>query len=118
MLDIKTIKQWISDSKRTDKLLYSDPRNPYESIYISAKIIDGKLTVTDSECEHGPDGGWSHRIISFDEENTEKGFAFLLDRNADPFQALADMLSYKARTADFLDACNAKEICFENHLEW
>lgn len=35
-----------------------------------------KLTVTDSECDHPPDGAWSWRTIQFDQENTRKVFSF------------------------------------------
>ena len=53
-------------------LLFSTPDNPYESIYIYAEIKRGCLVITDSECDHAPDGGWSHQVITFDAGNTEK----------------------------------------------
>ena len=83
-----TIKDFITKLEGTERLLYSDPSNPYESIYIEAKIRDGMVTVTDSECEHGLDSGWSHEILAFDKINTEKAISILLERNNDPFEVL------------------------------
>ena len=91
MVNHETILKRISEREGLEVQLYSDPSNPYESIYIKAKITDGALTVTDSECGHAPYGSWSHRIIRFDRENTEKVFAFLLEQNDDPYRALARM---------------------------
>ena len=115
MINNETVKQHIADNEGVKKLLYSDPSNPYESIYIEARIVNGALSVTDSECEHGPDGGWSHVTTSFDEENTEKVFTFLLERNADPFQALAKMMSYRSRTSDFLEVCDKRGIVYKKY---
>lgn len=118
MTNIEVIKKQVSESEGIDKLLYSNPHNPYESVYIRAKISDGKLTVTYSMCEHGPDGGWSHHTISFDRENTEKVFDVLLDKKADPFQALAEIIRRNAGTGDFLDICNTKGIRYKMYYEW
>lgn len=113
MTDLEMV---ISGYEGIEKLLYSDPDNPYESIYIRAKITNGALTVTDSECEHAPDGGWSHRIISFDRINTEKVFSFLLEKNSDPFRALSGMFSYNDRTRLFRKECDARGIAYKNQL--
>lgn len=111
-----TIKDIITSYEGTEKLLYSDPSNPYESIYIRAKIKDGLLTVIDSECEHAPDGGWSHRILAFDKINTEKAFLMLLEKDHDPFKAIKDMLSYSERTGTFREACDKRGIKYKNTL--
>ena len=91
-------------------LLFSTPDNPYESIYIYAEIKHGCLVITDSECDHAPDGGWSHQVITFDAENTEKAFSLLCERNADPFLALADTFSYEERTRPFLADCRQRGV--------
>lgn len=116
MTDSDLVKSTISAKEGTEKLLYSDPDNPYESIYIRAKVSEGLLTVIDSECEHAPDGGWSHRILSFDSRNTEAVFAFLLEMDHDPYRALAGMLSYNSRTGEFRKKCDARGIEYENKL--
>lgn len=97
-------------------LLYSDPSNPYESIYIRAKIENGCLTVTDEEIEHGPDGGSSCRILTFDKENTKKVMALLSFGGADPFAALKAMMGYEQRTRVFTDSCTKLGIVFDNSL--
>lgn len=107
-------KDIITKLEGTQRLLYTDPSDPYESIYIRAKIQDGLLTVTDSECEHGPDGGWSHEILAFDKSNTQKAIAMLLERNNDPFDALSSMLSYENRTQVFRNLCKSKGIKYKN----
>ena len=113
-----TVSEMIAMYEGTEKQLYSDPGNPYESIYIKAKISDGLLTVTDSECEHGPDGGWSFRTLLFDRVNTEKVFEMLLERDPDPFQAMKAMLSYADRTRTFQKMCESRGIVFTNTLSF
>lgn len=114
MADHETIVERIEAKEGSESLLYSDPSNPYESIYIRARVVHGVLTVIDSECEHGPDGGWSHKTITFDRENTEKVFAFLLDMSYDPFRALARMIDYNDRTGHFLEVCDELGIRYES----
>ncbi len=113
-----TVKDVITAYEGTEKLLYQDPGNPYESIYIRAKVSDGLLTVTDSECEHGPDGGWSHRTLEFDKMNTEKVFLMLMERNPDPFGALKGMLSYQDRTGIFREMCDSRGIKYRQTLSF
>ncbi len=110
------IRGLVSSLEGKESMLYSDPGDPYESIYIRARVAGGALTVTDSECEHGQDGGWSHRILVFDGENTEKVFAFLSDMDPDPFRALSGMLDYRNRTRTFREACSARGIEFRDQL--
>lgn len=104
----------ITSLEGTDRLIYSDSDNPYESIYIRAKIKDGLLTVTDSECSQGPGGGWSHRTLKFDGINTQKVFMLLLERNDNPLAALKDMVNYQDRTRVFRELCNEKGIEYKN----
>ena len=115
---MSTVREIIAKYEGTEKQLYSDPGNPYESIYIEAKISDGLLTVTDSMCEHGPDGGWSYRTLSFDRSNTEKAVAMLLENDPDPFQAMKCMLSYADRTRTFQKMCESRGIVFTNTLSF
>ena len=84
MTDMTTVKKTIASYEGVKRLLYSDDSNPYESICIYAEVTKGSLTVTDSECEHGPDGGWSHGYYVFDEENTQKVFMLLMERDPNP----------------------------------
>ena len=110
------ILEKIASLEGRDDLLFSTPDNPYESIDIYAKVRHGCLTITDSERDHGPDGGWSHGTLAFDEENTVKAIALLCESNSDPFQALQDMLDYSKRTRTFRDACTERGIQFEMTL--
>ena len=115
---MSTVQDIIAASEGTEKLLWSCPDNPYESIYIHAKIENGLLTVTDNECEYGPDGGWSYRTITFDGDNTVKAISALMERDPDPFRALKRMLSYKDRTRVFLDLCDSRGIRYTNTLSF
>ena len=112
------VKDVITTYEGTEKLLYSDASNPYESIYIRAEIRNRSLTVTDSECDHGPDGGWSHGTYTFDEENTEKVIFFLLEKNPDPFMAMESMMTYEDRTRVFAKMCDEKGIIYTHTLEF
>ena len=112
--DTPTVKDILAKFEGKERLLYSDPSNPYESIYIKAGIKNGLLTVTDSECEHGPDGGWSYERLVFDKINTEKALFMLLEKNSDPFDALKSMLTYKNRTQIFQNMCKSRGIRYEN----
>ena len=111
-----TLEQFISTFEGRESLLYSDPSNPYESIYIRAGVKNGELTITDSECEHAPDGGWSHLMITFDKMNTQKVFLFLLKKNPNPFAALQSMFNYTDRTRMFQQACKDRGIQFTCRL--
>ena len=112
------VKEVITSYEGTEEILFSTPNNPYESIYIRAKISNGILTVTDSECEHAPDGGWSHRILEFDENNTEEVFRMLLEINPNPFIALKNMFNYQDRTEVFRKKCDEREIEYKNMLSF
>lgn len=113
-----SVKNIIAAYEGKERLLYSCPDNPYESIYISAKISDGLLTVTDSECEHGPDGGWSHRTLAFDKVNTEKVIGILTENDPDPFTALKNMINYHDRTRAFRNMCDSRGIVYKNTLSF
>lgn len=100
----------IASMEGKDYLLYTADGNPYESIYIRAKVENGCLTITDSEFEHAPgDGAWATRII-FDEVNTRRVFAFLTEVSEDPIKELSGMISYRNRTRVFLAYCEARGI--------
>ena len=114
MEDRETIQVRLFEKEGKEEILYPDPNNPYESCEIRARIVGGALTINDSECGHAPDGGWSHRTIVFDRENTEKVFAFLLDACYDPFRALKNMINYNDGLIPFLDACNERGIKYES----
>ena len=118
MTEPEKLQSLLHSLEGRESLLYSDDRNPYESIYIRAKIKNGLLTVEDSECEHGPDGGWSFRILAFDAENTKKALALLTEQNKDPFQGLKNMLSYTERTSAFRRACKERGISYKNTLSF
>jgi hypothetical protein len=113
---MRIFKNIISKYEGTEKLLYSDQSNPYESIYIRAKISNGLLTITDSECEHGPDGGWSHRTLTFDKINTELALKMLQKKSHNPFKALKGMLNYNDRTKVFQEMCDSHGIKYRNTL--
>ncbi len=102
------------------EMLYSDPSNPYESIYIRASVTGGRLTIDDDECEHGPDGGWSYKSLKFDKENTRKLLAILSAGNRDPFQVLKGMVGYQQRTRLIEDKCQEWDIVFTKtrSLSW
>ena len=112
------IEKLIASYEGTDKLLYTDPGNPYESIYIRAKVSDGMLVVTDSECEHGPDGGWTFRTLSFDKPASEKVFIMLLEINPDPFRAMAGLFNYNDRTQVFREMCDKRGIEYKDTLSF
>ena len=114
MADQERITRWIMQSEGSEELLYSDESNPYESVCIRARIFGGALTVIDSECSHGPDGGWSHRILSFDRSGTEQVFDFLLDMLPSPFAALKRLVGYNDRTQRFAEECEKRGIAFES----
>ena len=112
-LNMVNVNDIIDKYEGTEELLYSDPSNPYESIYIRAKFSNGQLTVTDSECEHAPDGGWSHRILEFDKGNTENAVLMLIEKDPDPFKALKSIISYQDRTGIFREMCDRREIKYK-----
>jgi len=116
----RMLEQLVSDNIKAfegqEHLLYSDSSNPYESIYIEAKVEDGKLTVTDTEIGHPPDDGSSTRVISFDEEGTRGVFRFLIAVRQDPVQALSSMMDYQNRTSSFLQRCDKCGVSYESRL--
>ena len=112
------VKKLIASYEGTDKLLYTDPGNPYELIYIRAKVSDGMLVVTDSECEHGPDGGWTFRTLCFDKPASEKVFIMLLEINPDPFRAMAGLFNYNDRTQVFREMCDKRGIEYKDTLSF
>lgn len=95
-----------------DFLLFENKGNPYESIYIRASVKHHMLTVNDSECGHAPDGGWSEKIIRFDEKNTEEVLRFLSESRTDPFTSLKGMLDEDRRTKAFTQECKSRNIEF------
>ena len=118
MVDQNKVNRAIASFEGKERLLYSNPDNPYESIYIKAQVEGGCLTITDRECGHAPDGRWSHRTLSFDAENTQKVFRFLLSKYASSVVGLANMLNGRNRTAVFQEACDARGIQYKNTLSF
>ncbi|MBR5344596.1 MAG: hypothetical protein IK127_02055 [Clostridia bacterium] len=116
MTSMKEIEQLIASLDNTGHLLYSCPDNPYESIYIRAKISEGSLTITDEESEHAPGGGSSLEELKFDTMNTQKVFLFLLEIDPNPYLALSSMMSYMQRTKVFQAACQVRSIQFQKKL--
>ena len=113
MRDTETVIQKIAEKECKEELLFSDS-NLYESIYIRARIYNGALTVIDSECGHAPDGGWSHRSILFDKENTERVVGILLDMSYDPYRGLKQLINYDSRLDHFIDICEQQGIKYES----
>lgn len=108
------VKEFIAANEGETKLLYSDPSNPYEEIIIKAVIKNGELIITDFE---SADYGSSKRVITFDKENTEKVFSFLMEKaSRAPFLKLAMMMGYDNRTSTFLSQCDLLAITYENQL--
>jgi len=103
---------WVSQYEGKQILLFEDRENPYESIYIKAGIAQGKLTMTDSECGHGPDGGWSFHYMEFDEDGTRSVMNFLSERGKEPFVVLKEMLNARDRMTLFADECKTRGIGF------
>ena len=63
-------------------------------------------------------GGWSHRILEFDEINTGEVFRMLLKINPNPFIALKNMFSYQDRTEIFRKMCDDRGIKYKNTLSF
>ena len=116
MVDVHTVQALISSCEGKEKRLYSDSGNPYESIEITARVSDGMLTVTDSECEHGPDGGWSCRTLTFDRVNTQRLSLLLAGVHPDPFRALSSMIDCAERTDRLLRQCRSSDIQYRDDL--
>ena len=108
----------IEESDGRDKILFTDERDPYESTYIRARVRGRALSIIDSVCDHGLDGGWSHMTVSFDREETEKVFSFLMDQTYDPFRALSRMVDGELGLARFTRACDERGIRYESRLEF
>lgn len=109
------IDTYIAQLEGKKVMLYEDGSNPYESIYIRMEIKDGKLTVHDDECEHGPDGGWSWRWFEFDSENTRKVFAWLCEGGRNPVAVMTNMVGYEQRLSLFKQGCQERGIEFESY---
>lgn len=107
------IPAFLARMEGTEVLLDSDPTNPYESIYIYARVRDGVLNIIRSECEHAPDGGWSHKFVVFDEENTLKLLEILAEYRFDLPYALKRYLNVQDGTQEFEKFCVEKGIVYK-----
>lgn len=58
--------------RKTGKLIYSEPTNPYETVEVYLDLEPNGWAVKSYVSEHGPDGGSSWRGIFIDEENRQK----------------------------------------------
>lgn len=106
------VNYWLKKYEGQQLELFRNHGNPYETIVISVQVDDQELYVGDEEIEHGPDGGSSMRILSFDQENTRKVFSALSPCGNDPIDALKAMLNERERLAPF------RKLCEENHIEY
>ena len=108
-----TTAERISRWEGKNLLLWEDQNNPYESIYIRACVEQGRLSLTDSQCDHAPDGGWSHIVLEFDEENSGRVIEFLSEDGKEPFAVLKGMLDSQNRSGRFVEECQVRNIAFK-----
>ena len=107
------VSAFLARMEGVEVLLDSDPTNPYESIYIYVRIRDGILNIIRSECEHAPDGGWSHKFVVFDAENTLKLLQILADDRYDLPYALKKYLNVQDGTLKFEKFCEERGIPYK-----
>ena len=110
------IDYWLAKYEGQQLELLRNHGTPYETIIIRIQMDEQELYVGDEEIEHGPDGGSSMRILSFDKENTRKAFSALSRQGRDPVDALKAMLNEKERLAPFQKLCQEYNIEYTNKL--
>ena len=96
--------------------LFRNYGNPYETISIRVQIDEGWMYLGDEEVEHGPDGGRSIEIFTFDKDNTRKAFRLLSWTGTDPIEQLKSTLDGTSRTHRFIDLCKELGIEFTRKL--
>lgn len=110
------IDKWIAQYEGKELELFRNYGNPYETISIRVQVDEGSMYLGDEEMEHGPDGGRSIVIYTFDRENTRKAFFLLSGEDRDPIQVLQSMLDEAGRTCKFIDLCKANNIEFSRNF--
>lgn len=110
------VDYWLNKYEGQQLELFRNYGNPYETIIIRFQLDEQELYVGDEEIEHGPDGGSSMRILSFDKENTRKAFSALYQGYKDPVEALKAMLNETDRLAPFQKLCQENNIEYSNKL--
>jgi len=96
--------------------LFRNYGNPYETISIRVQIDDGCMYLGDEEFEHGPDGGHSMRLYTFDAENTRKVFQYLSQDDRDPIEMLKGFVNDNVRTHAFTALCDKLGIAYVEHF--
>lgn len=110
------IGKWLAQYEGKELELFRNYGNPYETISIRVQVADGMMYLGDEEVEHGPDGGSSIVICTFDQENTRKAFALLAVNYQDPILVLKNMLDETHRTRKFLDLCKENNITYDRNF--
>lgn len=110
------INYWLKKYEGQQLELFRNCGNPYETIVISVQVDGQELYVGDEEIEHGPDGGSSMRILSFDKENTRKVFSALSRNGSNPIDALKAMLNERERLSPLRKLCEENNIVYTNNL--
>ena len=110
------LNKWLAQYEGQELELFRNFGNPYETISIRVQIDNHCMYLGDEEVEHGPDGGSSIKIFTFDRENTRKVLWLLCDGYRDPILALKEMLDETHRTRKFLDLCKENDIVYTAQL--
>lgn len=110
------VDKWLAQYEGKELELLRSFGNPYETISIRVQIDEHCMYLGDEETEHGPDGGHSIEIFTFDEENTRKAFLILSWSGMDPIEKLKSMLDETNRTRKFIDLCKEINIEFTRKL--
>lgn len=110
------INKWLAQYEGKELELFRNYGNPYETISIRVQIDERCMYLGDEEVEHGPDGGRSIKIFTFDRENTRKAFWLLSGGYRDPILALKEMLDETNRTRTFIALCKENNIEFTSKL--
>ena len=103
---------WLNQYEGKELELFRNYGNPYETISIRVQVDEQCMYVGDEEVEHGPDGGRSIRIFTFDKENTRKAFTVLSGGYQDPVLVLKGMMNEKDRLKPL------RKLCEDNHIEF
>lgn len=110
------IDKWLAFYEGKELELFRNYGNPYETISIRVQVDEGMMYLGDEEVEHGPDGGRSIKIYTFDRENTRKAFTLLSLNGLNPILALKSMLDESHRTHKFIDLCKEHNIEFSRNF--
>ena len=106
------IDQWLNQYEGKELEIFRNYGNPYETISIRVQVVEQCMYIGDEEVEHGPDGGRSIRILTFDKENTRKAFELLSGEDKDPIMVLKGMLNETNRLQPVRKLCQDNNIKF------